>query len=68
MIGTIRRKVSDKGYMFLRLADGGDVFCHISQCKKIDFESVTEGLQLEFEIVETDKGPQARNVRYPNEN
>lgn len=66
MRGKIRRMVSDRGFMFVRSVDGGDYWCHVSECKKIDFNELAEGIELEFDPFEhPEKGLQGKNVRYP---
>jgi CspA family cold shock protein len=60
--GTVKFFNGDKGYGFITPADGSkDVFVHFSNVA--DSVNLDEGMQVEFEIGEGRKGPEARNVR-----
>ena len=63
---TVRGKVkwfSDKkGYGFISRDDGEDVFVHFSVIMGDGFKTLAEGQEVEFEIVDGEKGPQATNV------
>lgn len=61
MIGKIRRLIADRGFGFIARDGRKDVFFHASQTA--DFDSLTEGQQIEYEPIESPKGPQAKNVR-----
>jgi len=63
MQGTIKRVVRDRGFGFIRTADGQEVFFHRSSLKSLDFEGLKEGQNVEFEMERGDKGPRAVNVR-----
>ena len=52
----------EKGYGFLDY-EGKDIFVHYSQILSDGFKTLEEGQLVEFEIVETDKGPQAKDVQ-----
>jgi CspA family cold shock protein len=51
-----------KGYGFIGLEDGADVFVHHSGIVGEGFRKLREGDRVEFEIVEGPKGPQAESV------
>ncbi|PUU86090.1 cold-shock protein, partial [Halanaerobium sp.] len=51
-----------KGYGFIEREDGDDVFVHFSALQQEGFKTLEEGQEVEFEIVEGDRGPQAENV------
>ncbi len=52
-----------KGYGFITKDDGsGDVFVHFSEIKGEGFKSLREGDAVEFDIVDSNKGPKAANV------
>lgn len=62
MIGKVKWFSSEKGYGFLERENGGDVFVHFSAIQDQGFKTLTEGQQVEFDIVEGARGPQAANV------
>ncbi len=63
MQGKVKWFNDQKGYGFITKGDGsGDVFCHYSAVQGDGFKSLNEGDSVEFEIVESDKGPKAANV------
>ncbi|HZT74370.1 MAG TPA: cold shock domain-containing protein [Terriglobales bacterium] len=51
-----------KGYGFIGRDDGPDVFVHYSALQQEGYKSLQEGDEVEFEIVDGKKGPQAENV------
>ena len=51
-----------KGYGFIDTADG-DVFVHHSAIQGEGFKSLKEGQEVELEVTQGPKGPQAANVR-----
>jgi len=52
-----------KGYGFIQQEDGRDLFVHFSSITMSGFKTLSEGDQVLFEVEETDRGPQAKNVR-----
>jgi CspA family cold shock protein len=48
--GTIRRLVKDRGYGFIQGKEGEDLFFHRSQLQGVDYDSLGEGQEVEFEI------------------
>jgi CspA family cold shock protein len=52
-----------KGYGFIQRDEGDDVFVHFTSIEGDGFRSLIEGQEVTFEIVESDKGPQASNVK-----
>lgn len=63
MIGTVKWFDSKKGYGFITMEDGTEIFVHYSGIvsdKK--FKSIAEGQTVEFEITDGEKGKQAINV------
>lgn len=51
-----------KGYGFIERPDGDDVFVHYTAIAGAGFRSLTEGQEVEFDIVDGPKGKQAANV------
>jgi len=60
--GSVKWFNNPKGYGFLGRDGGADVFIHFSAIASEGYKSLQEGDQVEFEIVQGQKGPQAANV------
>jgi CspA family cold shock protein len=52
-----------KGFGFIERETGADVFVHFSAIQAEGFKVLDEGDEVEFEVVDGPKGPQAANVR-----
>jgi len=63
LIGSRSSKIGVVGYGFIGRADGPDVFVHFSAITGEGYKSLLEGDDVEFEITEGKKGPQAANVK-----
>ena len=61
--GTVKWFNGDKGYGFIEVADGPDVFVHFSAITGGGYRSLEEGQKVEFDITQGQKGPQAENVK-----
>ena len=60
--GTVKWFNSEKGFGFITVEGGNDVFAHFSAIQGEGFKTLEEGQQVTFEIVEGDRGPQAANI------
>ena len=61
--GTVKWFNDAKGYGFIRIENGEDVFVHYSAISSQGFKSLAEGERVEFEVTRGPKGLQASNVR-----
>ncbi len=62
MIGKVKWFNAEKGYGFLEQDGGGDVFVHYSAIQTEGFKTLEEGQEVEFDVVQGARGPQASNV------
>ncbi len=62
MTGTVKWFNSEKGYGFITTEEGQDIFVHYSAISAEGFKTLNEGDQVQFEVTEGDRGPQASNV------
>lgn len=61
--GTVKWFNATKGYGFISTEEGEDVFVHFTALPDSgEFRTLDEGQEVEFEITDGDKGPQASNV------
>jgi CspA family cold shock protein len=63
MTGRVKWFSDQKGYGFIEVEGGKDVFVHHSSIQGEGFKSLREDDRVEFEISQGSKGPQATNVR-----
>ena len=60
--GTVKWFNDAKGFGFIERANGADVFVHHSAIRGEGFRSLSDGQQVEFEVVQGQKGPAAEGV------
>jgi CspA family cold shock protein len=61
--GTVKWFNAEKGYGFIAVDGGQDVFVHYSAIVADGYRSLEEGQRVEFEVTQGQKGPQADQVR-----
>lgn len=60
--GTVKWFNAKKGFGFITDETGNDIFVHFTALNMDGFKVLEEGDQVEFDVVEGNKGPQATNV------
>ena len=63
MQGKVKWFNNEKGYGFIEYEENKDIFVHYSSIIIDGYKSLNENDEVEFELVQTDKGLQAKNVR-----
>ncbi|WP_433055929.1 cold-shock protein [Dactylosporangium sp. CS-033363] len=61
--GTVKWFNAEKGFGFISVDGGADVFVHFSAIESDGYRSLDENQRVEFEIKQGPKGPQAESVR-----
>jgi CspA family cold shock protein len=61
--GKVKWFSDAKGYGFIETSEGKDVFVHFSAIVMDGYKSLKEGSEVQFDIVQGNKGPQAANVQ-----
>lgn len=60
--GKVKWFNNQKGYGFISDEKGGDVFVHYSGLNMEGFKTLDEGQEVEYDVIDGQKGPQAVNV------
>jgi CspA family cold shock protein len=60
--GTVKWFDAKKGFGFIEQESGDDVFVHFRAIEGDGYKSLDEGQEVEFDLEDGDKGPQAANV------
>jgi CspA family cold shock protein len=60
--GHVKWFNAEKGFGFIQVEGGDDVFVHFSAIEGEGFKSLDEGQEVEFDVVEGARGPQAEKV------
>ncbi len=60
--GTVKWFNSEKGFGFIQVEGGDDVFVHFSAIQGDGYKTLEEGQRVTFDIVQGPKGAQAANV------
>ena len=61
-VGKVKWFNESKGFGFIQLDDGPDVFVHYTAIQGDGYKSLAEGQTVEFDLYDGSKGPQAQNV------
>jgi len=60
--GTVKWFNESKGFGFIEQQSGPDVFAHFSAISGSGFKTLAEGQQVQFNVTQGQKGPQAENI------
>ncbi len=60
--GTVKWFDDKKGFGFIERESGDDVFVHFSEIQQEGYKSLNDGQEVEFEVVDGERGPRAENV------
>ncbi|KIL39858.1 cold-shock protein [Gordoniibacillus kamchatkensis] len=60
--GTVKWFNAEKGFGFIQVEGGNDVFVHFSAIQGEGYKSLDEGQRVQFNVVQGNRGPQAENV------
>ena len=63
LTGTVKWFNETKGFGFIAVDNGPDVFAHYSEIQTSGFKVLNEGQRVQFEVVEGKRGPQASAIR-----
>lgn len=63
MTGKVKWFNAEKGFGFIESEDGTDVFVHYSAIAMDGYKTLDEGAEVEFDVIEGAKGPQAVDVK-----
>ena len=61
--GTVKWFNDRKGYGFINQENGQDVFVHYSSIDAPGFKTLSEGDHVSFNVEQSERGPEAKNVR-----
>ncbi len=62
MVGIVKKFNQDKGFGFIQIEGEKDVFFHYSQLVMEGFKTIEEGQEVEFDLIESERGLQANNI------
>ena len=65
-VGTVKWFNGEKGYGFIAVDGGADVFVHYSAIDMDGYKSLQDGQRVEFDVTQGAKGPQAESVKAAN--
>ncbi len=62
MLGKVKMFNKEKGYGFITVEGQRDIFFHYSELVMEGFKTIEDGAEVEFEMIDTDRGPQAKQI------
>lgn len=62
IVGTVKWFNNAKGYGFIEQGEGQDIFVHYTAIIGDGYKTLLQGQEVEFELINGPKGPQAENV------
>jgi len=60
--GRIKKIIPERGFGFVRAEDGNEAFFHRTEVTMVDFDSLQEGDEVIFDLVDSPKGPRVHNL------
>lgn len=61
-VGKVKWFNDAKGFGFIERNEGGEIFVHYSSIRNEGYKTLAEGQEVEFDVYDGPKGPQAQNV------
>ena len=61
-VGKVKWFNAENGFGFITSEEGKDIFVHFSAIQADGYKSLEEGQTVDYDVTETDRGPQAQNV------
>ena len=61
-VGKVKWFNAEKGFGFITSEEAKDIFVHFSAIQADGYKSLEEGQTVDYDVTETDRGPQAQNV------
>ena len=61
-VGKVKWFNAEKGFGFITSEEGKDIFVHFSAIQADGYKTLEEGQTVDYDVVETDRGPHAQNV------
>ena len=61
-VGKVKWFNAEKGFGFITSEEGKDIFVHFSAIQADGYKTLEEGQTVDYDVAETDRGPQAQNV------
>ncbi len=66
MNGTIKRVFKNRGFGFIKAEDGREIFFHMTGVEGVEFDSLVEGQNVDFDVEKNPKGSRGKGPRAVN--